>query len=213
MTTALLLGATGETGKELLKMLVESAAIAKVVTVGRRAVEETSNKVEHKVIDFDNIKQFTEAFSNIDKAYCCLGTTRGKAGKEGFIKVDYDYVLNSAELLKSQGCDEFHLLTSRGSNASSWFLYPSTKGKAEEAVRDLGFSNYSIYRPGLLLCEREEKRAGEAALRWLASWTDGSSSWSVHVQTVARSMLRSSIEGNFGTFEHADIVRIGKDSL
>ena len=61
-------------------------------------------------------------------AFCCLGTTRGKAGKDGFVKVDFDYVVNSAKILKESGSvKQFHLLTSKGSDPNSFFLYPATK--------------------------------------------------------------------------------------
>ena len=68
------------------------------------------------------------SFEGADVAFCCLGTTRGKAGKDGFVKVDFDYVVNSAKIIKeSGGCNQFHLLTSKGSDPSSYFLYPATK--------------------------------------------------------------------------------------
>jgi len=213
-STALLLGATGETGKELLKQLAASPHISKIVTVGRRVVDlgEGMDKVEQKVIDFDNIDQHAEQFKQVDKAFCCLGTTRAKSGKEGFIKVDYTYVLKSAELLKAGGCNEFHLLTSKGSNKDSWFLYPSTKGKVEEAVKGLGFTKLGIYRPSLLITPggREEKRMGEGWLQSLANWIDKSHSWSVPVSIVARAMLLASDNSSSGVtlLEHHEIVEL-----
>ena len=72
--------------------------------------------------------------------------------------MDHDYVLSAARLLKEAGTRELHLLTSQGSNPGSWLLYPSTKGKVEEAVKRLAFDKLSIYRPGLLLCARNQKR-------------------------------------------------------
>jgi oxidoreductase len=43
--------------------------------------------VDQKVVDFDNLEEHRTAFDGADMAFCCLGTTRGKAGKEGFVKV------------------------------------------------------------------------------------------------------------------------------
>ncbi|XP_023336419.1 oxidoreductase HTATIP2 [Eurytemora carolleeae] len=214
--TTLLLGATGETGKELLKQLAASQTITKVISVGRRLVDlpgEGFDKIEQRIVDFDNLDKHEIDFKNIDKAFCCLGTTRGKAGKEGFIKVDYDYVLKSAEMLKSGECTEFHLLTSKGSNPSSWFLYPSTKGKIEEAVKGLGFNKIRIYRPGLLLCDRTENRAGEGWLRWIAGFTDKSYSWSIPTSLLARAMLLSSenCPDGISVLEHSDIVKIAEE--
>ena len=72
-------------------------------------------QVEVKEIDFDNLEQHKEAFKEGDIAFCCLGTTKGKSGAEGFVKVDYDYVVNSAKLLKDNGaCRDYHLVSSKG---------------------------------------------------------------------------------------------------
>ena len=56
--TALLLGSTGETGKELLKHLCDCSQFTKVILVGRRRVEDgpsTVDKVEQRVVDFDKL--------------------------------------------------------------------------------------------------------------------------------------------------------------
>ena len=156
--SAFILGATGETGKELLLALAANQSISKLVLIGRRKQDleqDTFKNVEQRVIDFDKIGEFSDSFQGFDVGYCCLGTTKGKAGKEGFFKVDHDYVVESAKLAKEGGCKHFHLVTAQGANKNSWFLYPKTKGQAEAAVEDLGFDRLSIYRPALLLCDRQ----------------------------------------------------------
>ncbi len=75
------------------------------------------------MVNFDDLSATPEAFSSVDVAFCCLGTTKGKAGKEGFIKVDHDYVVDSAGRLKEAGCKDFHLLTGMGAGKDSFFLY------------------------------------------------------------------------------------------
>jgi oxidoreductase len=129
--SALLLGATGETGRELLKHLCACNDYSKIILVGRRKPDgdPCCAKIEQRIVDFDNLDTHEDSFKGADVAFCCLGTTRGKAGKEGFIKVDHDYVVNSAKILKTTGCKDFHLLTSKGSDPNSWFLYPQTKVK------------------------------------------------------------------------------------
>ena len=156
--TAFILGATGETGKELLHVLAANQSISKLVLIGRRNQELDENKfknVDQRVIDFDKIEEFSESFKGFDVGYCCLGTTRGKSGKEGFFKVDHDYVVGAAKVAKEGGCKHFHLLTSQGSNKDSWNFYLKTKGQAEFDIEKLGFDRLSIYRPALLLCERQ----------------------------------------------------------
>ena len=97
-------------------------------------------------MDFECLDATPEALGGADVAYCCLGTTRAKAGAQGFIRVDYDYVVNSAKILKEKGCQSFHLLTSKGSDPNSFFLYPKTKGRVEEACKEIGFQRMDVYR-------------------------------------------------------------------
>lgn len=156
--TAFILGATGEVGRELFHALAANQSISKLVLIGRRKQELDADKfqnVEQRVIDFDKIGDFTDSFQGFDVGYCCLGTTKAKAGKEGFIKVDHDYVVNAAKLALDGGCKHFHLVTSQGANKDSWFLYQKTKGQTEADVEKLGFDRLSIYRPALLLCDRQ----------------------------------------------------------
>lgn len=81
--------------------------------------------------------------------------------QDGFRKVDYDYVVGSAQMAKKNGVKQFHLISSAGADKNSYFLYPKTKGESEEAVSNLGFEKTAIYRPKLLLTDRNESRLGE----------------------------------------------------
>lgn len=156
--SAFVLGATGEVGRELTNLLASNENFSRIVLIGRRKIElnaEKFSRVEQAVVDFDKLTDSADVFKGFDVGYCCLGTTRHKAGVDGFVKVDRDYVVESAKLAKEAGCQQFHLVTAQGSNKNSFFLYPKTKGEAEEAVSNVGFERLAIYRPGLLLCDRQ----------------------------------------------------------
>ncbi|KAB0393847.1 hypothetical protein E2I00_006557, partial [Balaenoptera physalus] len=114
---------------------------------------------------------------------------------EGFVHVDRDYVLKSAELAKAGGCKHFNLLSSKGADKSSNFLYLQVKGEVEARVEELKFDRYSIFRPGVLLCDRQEFRPGEWLVRKFfgslpESWASGHS---VPVMTVVRAMLNNAV--------------------
>lgn len=47
--------------------------------------------------------------------------------QDGFVRVDHDYVLKSAELAKAGGCSQFHLESSKGADKKSSFLYLKVK--------------------------------------------------------------------------------------
>lgn len=47
--------------------------------------------------------------------------------QEGFVKIEYDYVIGSAKLALQNGCKHFHLVSSQGVNENSSYLYMKTK--------------------------------------------------------------------------------------
>jgi len=214
--TAFILGATGEVGRELFHALAANQSISKLVLIGRRKQELDADKfqnVEQRVIDFDKIGDFTDSFQGFDVGYCCLGTTKAKAGKEGFIKVDHDYVVNAAKLALDGGCKHFHLVTSQGANKDSWFLYPKTKGQTEADVEKLGFDRLSIYRPALLLCDRQESRPLEKVAQSLLGTIDIGSKITIPTKTVAQAIMNSTFkmkEKSTEIFENADIWKLSK---
>ncbi|KAF6103662.1 HIV-1 Tat interactive protein 2 [Phyllostomus discolor] len=193
-----ILGASGETGRVLLKEILEQGLFSKVTVIGRRKLtfdEEAYKNVNQEVVDFEKLDDYASAFRGHNVGFCCLGTTKAKAGAEGFVRVDRDYVLKSAELAKAGGCKHFNLLSSKGADKSSSFFYLQVKGEVEDRVGELKFDRYSIFRPGVLLCDRQESRPAEWLVRKFfgsipASWARGHS---VPVATVCRAMLNNAV--------------------
>ncbi|XP_046375583.1 oxidoreductase HTATIP2-like isoform X1 [Haliotis rufescens] len=167
---AFILGYTGEVGKELIKELAAAKLFKKVVLIGRRQVDLDTTvgpEFEQKVVDFEKLEEHSDVFEGLDTGFCALGTTRGKSGVKGFVRVDHDYVLISAEIAKARGCKHFSLVSSQGANKNSSMLYTRTKGQVEEALKVMHFDRISIYRPGVLMCDRTEDRPGEKVARVL----------------------------------------------
>uniref|UniRef100_A0A8C3W355 Protein HTATIP2 n=1 Tax=Catagonus wagneri TaxID=51154 RepID=A0A8C3W355_9CETA len=81
--TVFILGASGETGRVLLKEILEQSLFSKVTLIGRRKLafdEEAYKNVNQEVVDFEKLDDYTSAFQGHDVGFCCLGTTRKKAG-------------------------------------------------------------------------------------------------------------------------------------
>jgi len=224
--SALVLGGTGATGKSVVEELRKSDLVDKIVMITRRTIEipdgPGKDKIEQRLVDFDKLEESKEAFTGCDLAFCCLGnfvfslTGGGKAGKAAFVKVEYDYVVNSAKLLKEQGsCTDYHLMSSQSAKASAWDLYHSTKGKAEDAIKELNFARLSLYRPGLLIAPRENPTTLEKFSRVMARLFDKSSGSSIKTEDYARAIVfnatKKSTENNCETIEHADIVKLAKE--
>ncbi|HMO60535.1 MAG TPA: oxidoreductase [Ferruginibacter sp.] len=160
MKTALIIGATGLTGKQLTYLLLGDKRYAKVVLLVRTPLDTVHQKLEQVVYDFDNPG---EQMIKADDVYCCLGTTIRKAGsKAAFYKVDYEYVLQIAHAAYKNGAKNFALVSSMGANKKSSFFYQRTKGEIEEAISRIGFEGCYIFRPSILKGHRNEFRPGEA---------------------------------------------------
>ncbi|XP_073321050.1 oxidoreductase HTATIP2-like [Pagrus major] len=215
-----ILGASGETGKVLLQELLERNIFSKITLIGRRPLTfegKEYEKLVQEVVDFEKLDDHAAAFQGHDVGYCCLGTTRAKAGAEGFVRVDHDYVLKSAELAKSGGCTQYHLLSSRGADKTSSFLYLKVKGQVEADIEVLGFDKYAIYRPGVLLVDRQESRPGE----WLTRKFFGafssvcSTSMAIPIETVAKAMVSNTLiqpEQKMEILENKNITSLGKSA-
>ncbi|TRM58749.1 hypothetical protein BD626DRAFT_573260 [Schizophyllum amplum] len=168
--TALIIGATGQTGGYLLKELLASPHFSKVGEYGRRvtaadALAEGKGKLEQKTIDFENLSASGLKEGKWDVVYITLGTTRKNAGSaEKFEKIDREYVVNAAREARVEGLSQrIVYLSSSGASATSPFLYPKSKGLTEIALAKLGYEDTIIFRPGMLVgTKRPEFRLAES---------------------------------------------------
>jgi uncharacterized protein YbjT (DUF2867 family) len=161
MKTALIAGATGLVGSELVKIIMESNEYKAIHVLTRKSLNHNSPKIVEHIIDFDKLADFRPEIQ-IDHIYCTLGTTIKKAGtKENFRKVDFEYVLNLSKIAKENQSKKFLVVSSLGANAKSLIFYSRVKGEAETALKKLSLPHLFIFRPSLLLGNRQEHRAGE----------------------------------------------------
>jgi hypothetical protein len=158
--TALLVGSTGLTGNLFLKDLLNDDYFEKIEVWVRKPLGITHSKLIEKIIDFNNIAGI--APQSISHIFCCLGTTIHKAKtKEAFRKVDFDYVMNTAEYGEKCGTEKFIVISSIGANKNSPGFYLRVKGDMEEAVKKISIPCIYILRPSLLIGKRNEFRMGE----------------------------------------------------
>lgn len=78
-------------------------------------------------------------------------------------------------------------------------LYSKTKGAIEETIKSLHFERLSIFRPSLLMADREEPRMGEHLAQMIfphISWTLGGplrKYREISVEKVAQAMLLTAL--------------------
>lgn len=113
-------------------------------------------------MDFEHLGSGVSDIDAVDDAFCCLGTTIGKAGsRAAFRRVDHDYVVAFGKLAAKLGARTLVVVSSLGADPHSRNFYLKVKGETERDLGRLQVSSLVILRPSLLTGDREEFRTGE----------------------------------------------------
>lgn len=159
--SAIVLGATGATGKELLISLLNDSDYNSVVVFSRETPKERHKKLKTHLIDFSKIESYKELIQG-DILFSCLGTTLNAAGsKDKQFQVDYTYQYKFAKLASENGVKTYSLVSSVGAKSNSPFFYLRMKGQLEESIKKLEFEIIQIFQPPSLIRQEELLRAGE----------------------------------------------------
>ena len=159
--TAIVIGATGATGSELVKQLIEDNQYSSVVVFSRRPLNFAHTKLTCHIVDFDN-PQFWAHFVKGDVLFSALATTLKQAGsKTAQYKIDFTYQYQTAATAAANGVAKYVLVSAMGANADSWLFYPRIKGELDKAVAALPFKQTHIFRPGFLLRQPDKIRPME----------------------------------------------------
>ena len=157
---ALIIGATGATGKDLLELLLKDEAFHRVDIFVRRSVNVRHEKLAVHVIDFDRAEQWAHLVTG-DVLFSCLGTTLKAAGsKEAQWKIDYDYQYDFAKAARENGVSSYVLVSAAMASPDSRLFYSRMKGELEVAVKALGFPSLAIFNPPILI-RKDSDRSGE----------------------------------------------------
>jgi len=157
---ALIIGATGATGKDLVTQLLADDTYSEVHCFVRKPLTLTHPKLHTHVVDFETPEVWADLLRG-DVAFSCLGTTLAVAGsKEAQWRVDYDYQYNFAEHCCNNGVPTFVLVSAAGAKAQSKLFYNRMKGQLEDAVKALDFSCLLIFQPSILIRSNSD-RSGE----------------------------------------------------
>lgn len=165
--TALLAGASGLVGQQLLRLIVAEPRYERLHNLVRRpsgSVAAANPKVFEQVVSFEALP----ALPRVDDVYIALGTTIKVAGSQAaFRRVDHDYVVAVARAARDAGATRLGIVSALGADAESRVFYNRVKGEMQNAVLSLGYESVVIAQPSLLVGDREAlgqpARVGE---RW-----------------------------------------------
>ena len=178
---AIIIGATGAVGRELVDYLLMNDNYGKVTIFVRRVIdrwEKLSDKQKNKLnivkvenLDFmaedkDKILSILNDNTQYDVLFNVLGSRVGR-GEEEFRKVDFTYVVNSCILCEKLNISHFSNCSAANASKDSWFLYSRVKGEAEEECLKKNVNYVSILRPGIILNRENDDRIGEKIIAYI----------------------------------------------
>ena len=166
--TALIIGATGLVGKELLQLILNDDEFETVKIFVRRNSGFKHPKLQEYIVDFENLPE--EKITG-DVMFNCMGTTLKQAGnKEKQFKADVEYPANFAKIAAENKVPVAMIVSAPGADEKSLLFYSRLKGQLEKKIKELPFDFIRFIHPSILSGDRPEPRFGE---KFLVSTIDG----------------------------------------
>ena len=148
---AIVVGATGAVGRDLVEALCADPRYTEVRTFTRRELGVDDPKLRPYVVDFERTEGWHDLVQG-DVIFSALGTSKKQAGsKEAQYHIDHDYQLMFATFAKQNGVRHMVLVSSAGADTGSSFFYKKLKGVIERDVEALGFAGLPIVQPPSLI--------------------------------------------------------------
>ncbi|MGF1683339.1 NAD(P)H-binding protein [Photobacterium minamisatsumaniensis] len=162
MSGAIIAGASGLVGDELLHLLLSHPAFSTVYSLSRRELPFHGSKLTQIVHSELRITDWEESAPTPTIGFICLGTTKKQAGsKQALEAVDYQLVKEVANTMKMIGVKHIIVISSLFANPWSPSHYLRCKGKMEKALTAMNFEHCVFIRPGPLKGERSAPRKDE----------------------------------------------------
>ncbi|GAB7355294.1 hypothetical protein MBLNU459_g5832t1 [Dothideomycetes sp. NU459] len=162
METAAVFGCTGAVGSQILATLLDTDTFSSVKTISRRPPNTQSPKLQS--LEVGDITKWAEVLSSLSPTpfvvFNAVGTTKATAGGvENQWKIDHDLCIEIAKAAKDAGVKTYVFISSAGTRGllASYVPYSKMKVGVEDAIKDLGFENAIILRPGMILGREKPK--------------------------------------------------------
>lgn len=208
MKKAVIAGATGLIGGELLNILLQSPDYQEVLVLTRRSLDIQHPKLLQLILDFNKLDEYKHSIQGY-ALFCCLGTTRNKTPNlSAYHQIDVEYPVQLGRIAKENGIRQYHLISAIGADINASNYYLKYKGEAEDQLAHLGLPCVHIYQPSFLTGNRKEHRFAERLLNPVMKLVDplligGLKKYrSIPAHTVAMAMYKQSLKTDTGIYIH-----------
>ncbi|NWF89602.1 MAG: NAD(P)H-binding protein [Ignavibacteriaceae bacterium] len=196
MKTAIVIGATGLVGKCIVNHLIHDDRYNVIKVFTRRTLNLVNPKLQEYLVDFDMIKLWKDKIRG-DDLFSAMGTTIKQAGsQEKQLKVDFHYQYEFAKAACENGVNKYLLVSSAGANSKSSNFYLRIKGELDDKIIALSFNQIFIFRPSILVGQRDIKRfqedVGIKLMKYLTKFIPLIKKYRpIEATTVAKAMIES----------------------
>ncbi|MDB5803062.1 MAG: hypothetical protein JWN73_384 [Betaproteobacteria bacterium] len=193
--SAIVLGATGNVGGRIVRLLIDSPLCGKVVVVTRRKTDAfTGPKVSEVVVDMARLGEALAPHARgIDIALAAFGVGKGtaKMSEEELRKIEVTYPREFFRAAKAGGVRVCGVMTAVGADPNAGMKYLKIIGEKEKAVESVGFDFLGVYRPSVILGNSNTPGV-LGTLMPLLDWALPSKYRSIHKNDLARAMVAQS---------------------
>jgi nucleoside-diphosphate-sugar epimerase len=217
MFKAIIIGATGATGKQLFNQLIQNENCELVTSIGRKPVldgDKNDKLVDIVVESLSNLSSTEKSWEGNDVFFNCIGTTRQRAGgAKEFIHIEAGISNEAAKMASNAKIHHASLVSAKGANHTAWakdwihpLLYMRTMGQKEQTIlSNFSFNHVSIFKPGMLI-----RLQGKQT--WFESFSE-SKGFGLRVDTLASAMIRNAEQVKLGSVDQSPQFFIGNDQI
>ncbi len=203
--TAVVIGATGLIGSQLVQKLLADPYFSKVRIIVRHWEQPAPPRLEVIKSDFSP-QQLSEQVGHCSTIFSCMGTTRKnvKGDLTLYHKIDVDIPAQVAKAGKQQGAKKIIIVSSVGADINSNNYYLRYKGEVEAEIAAVQYDETHVFRPSFLVGARKENRILEKIMtplmQGLSFLLAGTLSKyrAIHSTDVVNAMLAASKQHNPG---------------
>jgi uncharacterized protein YbjT (DUF2867 family) len=191
----MVLGATGNVGGRIVRLLSMNPLCKRVLVVTRRKTDAfTDPKVSEIVVRMDRLEEEVAPYARgVDVALAAFGVGKGSAKmpEEEVRKIEIIYPQAFCRAAKAGGARVCGVMTAAGADPSARVKYARIIGEKEKAVEALKFDFLGVYRPAVILGNSNTPGIF-AYVMPLLNWAMASKYHSIHKNDLARAMVAQS---------------------
>lgn len=211
----------------MLSTLRASPSIASIDILARRPPPEAASTAKITTYVDKDIATWVPHMTSLSPPpsilFSALATTRAAAG--GFdkqYKLEHDLNVELAKAAKTAGTKVYVLISANGANPNAFIAYSKMKGEIEEHIKELGFDQMVILRPGLIAGNRDESRMAEGIFRKVASGFGKISNslkdpWAQEAEVIGKAAVSAGLKALNGQapekvwiLNGSDIIKLGR---